>query len=212
MSGVRYSKILRILNILVILILVTIIPMLGCDDPGYKVHGNDLGNRTITVKKGIGHFTMIYPPDYLLNLLHVDNSGGISRLFVEFQSSDTQDAYSSINIGVRDMGGVPEAESWVKSALSIVRNYRNFKLIDESTLTVEGMLAYQYSYYYDLNPTDPHIIIKTEETSYVTILVRSVVFDHSGFLWEIYLDSEPSREEQDMATFDLVLDTFKVLD
>ena len=53
-----------IYTILAALVIVIAIVSLLIFLPDYKVSQNEAGNRILTVKKGIGHFSLEIPPDY----------------------------------------------------------------------------------------------------------------------------------------------------
>jgi len=210
---------LLLISLLVVLIL---IPS-GCsepddnipaDEPGYKVSFDDAGNRIITVKEGIGHFSMEYPNDFVLGVIKIDKSGGIESLYVDFIGPATPDVIvPGIHIYASVYDDSFTSRQAAESLLNLAHNYNNFRLLNESTLTVAGVTAYQHYYYSDEYPYDLHLIKPSEEDIIlVTWLTRKVFFDHSGLSWTISLGSDPSREEHDMAVFDRILDSFKVLD
>lgn len=213
----RHSKIFSALLIHVI-VLSMILIILGCGSPdnnditGYKISYNDTGDRIITVKKGIGHFSIVYPDGFKLGIIKIDNSGGIEGLHVGFFGQVTPDVgLPTIDINVDEYDDSFTAERAAESLLNTARNYSNFKLLDESTITVAGVTAYQHSFYYDTYPYDPHIA-PPEDAVLVTWLTREVFFNGGGFSWFLSLGSDPSREEHDMAVFDKILESFKVLD
>ena len=225
----KRSKIFHLSCITLIIVSVIFI-ILGCDEPGYmishdeygniisspdssyKVSYDDTGNKIITIKEGIGYFNMVYPEGFELGIIKIDNSGGIESLLVDFIGQVTPDVgLPLIGISVFEYDDSFPAERAAESLLNTARNYSNFKLLDESTLTVAGVTAYQYSYYSDVWPYDPHIP-PPEDAVLVTRLDREVHFDCDGFSWFLSLGSDPSREEHDMAVFDKVLESFKVLD
>ena len=183
----------------------------SADDPGYKITFDDSGNKIVTVKEGIGHFSMIYPSDFVLGVIKIDNSGGIESLSVDFIGPMTDVGLPLISIDVSDYYDSFPAKSAADSLLNQARKYNNFKLLDESTISVAGVTAYQHSYYYDTYPYDPHII-PPEDATLITWLFRRVFFDYIEFSYTLRLGSDPSREEQDMAAFDRILETFKILD
>jgi len=188
--------------------------IISSPDPSYEVSVDDAGNRIITVKEGIGHFSMEYPSGFVLGSIKIDTSGGIESLFVDFIGPATPDVivpgihiYASVYDDSFTSGQAAE------SLLNLARNYNNFRLLNESMLTVAGVTAYQHYYYSDEYPYDLHFIKPSEEELIlVTWLTRAVFFNHSGLSWTIRMLSDPSREEHDMAVFDRILDSFKVLD
>ena len=214
---------------LLILIFLLVSLLSGCDEPGYrasydeygnivsspdpsyKVCSDESGQKTITIKEGIGHFSMEYPSGFELVNIKIDNSGGIESLFVDFIGPVTENVgFPWIHIYIQGTDP-PKTEYIVKTELSRARALVEFKLLDESTITVAGVTAYQYSFHYDVYPYDPRDI-PPEHHTLVTRLKREVYFDHSGLLWNISLSTDPSREEHDMAVFDKVLESFKVLE
>jgi len=218
-GGLRRLSYLLPISLLVVLTLIAA----GCsgpddkmpaDEPNYKVSFDDTGSRVITVKEGIGHFSMVYPDGFKLDIIKIDNSGGREKLFVDFIGPATPDVivpgihiYASVYDDSFTSGQAAE------SLLNLARNYNNFRLLNESMLTVAGVTAYQHYYYSDEYPYDLHFIKPSEEELIlVTWLTRAVFFNHSGLSWTIRMLSDPSREEHDMAVFDRILDSFKVLD
>jgi hypothetical protein len=216
---VKYGTLFHALY-LPLIIISLLITLSGCgtpddadnDEPGYEISFNETGDRIITVKKGIGHFSMVYPDGFELNSIKTDNSGDIDTLFVDFFGHVTINVRrSSIHITIQEMGQYLYAEETAKYMLSKNRMYRNFELINESSLTVNGVAAYQYSYYFDTYPYDPHTF-DSIEARYVTWCNKEVYFTQNRLLWNISLGTDPSREEHDMATIDKVLESFKVLE
>ena len=186
--------------------------IISSPDPSYNVSVDDTGNRIITVKEGIGHFSTVYPDGFVLSRIKIDKSGGIESLLVDFIGPVTADVgLPLINIAVVNYQDHLTAERAMEIRLSSARNYDSFKLLDESILTVAGVTAYQTSYYFDTYPYDLHIP-PPEDAVLVTWLDRIVIFDYGDYQWNIYLGSDPSREEHDMAVFDRILDSFKILD
>ena len=187
--------------------------IISSPDPSYEVSVDDAGNRIITVKEGIGHFSMEYPSGFVLGSIKIDNSGGIESLYTDFIGPVTPDVgLPLIRINVDDFEGKYTAESAARNLLSSAQKYTNFKLLDESTVTVSGVTAYQHCYYHDKYPYDTHFEKPGEDAILVTRLIRAVYFDHSVLSWTIRMHSDPSREEHDMAVFDRILDSFRVLD
>ena len=187
--------------------------IISSPDPSYEVSVDDAGNRIITVKEGIGHFSMEYPSGFVLGSIKIDTSGGIESLFVDFIGPVTPDVgLALLNININDFEGKYTAETAARDLLSSAQKYTNFKLLDESTVNISGVTAYHHCYYHDKYPYDTHFEKPGEDAILVTRLIRKVYFDHSGFLWTISMHSDPSREEHDMTVFDRILDSFKVLD
>ena len=186
--------------------------MISSPDPSYDVSIDDAGNRIITVKEGIGHFSMEYPSGFVLGSIKIDTSGGIESLFVDFIGPVTPDVgLTLLNININDFEGKYTAETAARDLLSSAQKYTNFKLLDESTVNISGVTAYHHCYYHDKYPYNTHFEKPGEDAILVTRLIRKVYFDHSGFLWTISMHSDPSREEHDMTVFDRILDSFKVL-
>jgi len=182
------------------------------DEPGYEISFNEAGDRIITVKKGIGHFSMVCPDGFRLGIIKIDNSGGIESLLVDFVGPVTPDVgLPLISVSVVYYDESFPAYRAAESLLSSARGYKNFILLDESTVTVAGVTAYQHSFYFDTYPYDQHFP-PPKEYFFVTRLIRSVFLDYGEFSLTLRLGSDPSREEQDMATLDKVLESFKVLD
>ena len=183
----------------------------SADDPGYKITFDDSGNKIVTVNKGIAHFSMEFPSGFRFGTIKIDKSGGTESLTVDFIGPVTPDVgLPLISINVDSYEDSFTAERAAESLLNQARNYNNFKLLDESTKTVAGVTAYQHSYYFDTWPYDH--TNPPEDAAFVTWLSKEVFFDYIEFSYTLRLGSDPSREEQDMAAFDRILETFKILD
>jgi hypothetical protein len=174
--------------------------------PDYRISENDAGNRILTVKKGIGHFSLEIPSGFEVSSVEIND---------EFVGTDVYlvgpvpiDGYRSvIAIYIDDYGDAYDALSVAKKGLTDARDYTNFQLLsDLSTLTVSGITAYQYIISYDF-PENPDIY----PPPMVREIERKTYFNHDGFLWAIGILADPSWEEQEMAIFDRLLETFKIL-
>ena len=192
--------------------------LISSDDASYQVSFNEEGNRIITIKEGIGYFSMLYPSDYTLGLIKIDQSCvalDMDNLTVDFLGQISPNGMRSwINIDICDYQGELTAE-YVANDRTWERNLENFELIDESCITVAGVTAYQFSFYFDDFPYDPHRLPEFAmkgEIPKVTFIWREIDFDHSGFLWTLHLSTTPFREERDMAIFDKILESFTILD
>jgi hypothetical protein len=183
------------------------------NEPGYTISYDQSGEKIITIKKGIGYYSMEFPEGFDLDLLKIDQSLGVGNLLVYFVGPQTPDVgFPLISINVVDWGNTITAESTEKSLLASARRLENFKLLDESTLQLAGVVGYQYSYYSDRSPWGIHAIPpEGKESLRVTRLERAVYFNHSGYLWTISLASDPTRDVSDNAVFNKVLGSFKVL-
>jgi len=210
----------------VVIQLFILVLLLGCgvptsdvnrDDPGYTVSFNDTGNKVFIIKRDIFYFSFECLPSYELVILRLEQpQNWPAILIVDLIEKATEDKeYSTfISIYVDDSGGVPMAETIAADSLNDARNRPEFHLLDESTLTVDGAMAFQYSYYYEYRRFKPHPpgSVPAEEEVFTPGINREVYFDNSGFLWNLHLGTHPSQAEQDNAAFDKVLESFKVLD
>jgi len=65
-----------------------------------------------------------------------------------------------ITIYINDWGGIRAVKSVYENYLKFAESLLEFQLIEESMITVAGVIAYQFSYYYDkfVNITHPPAI------------------------------------------------------
>jgi hypothetical protein len=210
----------RIFDILgIVLILISSVTFTSCSTNGY---------HSITVKNEIAHFSFEYP-DYYSDREGptVQNDKIHQYTYVNFfapkkaitvmnpnpfdnssKTVTTKYAPAYIDIFVydaRDRGGtaISDLENKLKSPA-----YRDVKILDRSSIKVNGITGEQVSY------MDTAIIdfqpIPGEEIP--AKYVRMVYFDYGNLVWNFEVGSEASMDEQVKADFEHVLSTFKILD
>ncbi len=211
------------MRLLIIIILICLFTPLGCvqheedpflNDDDYEITYDDAGNRIITVDKGIGHFSMLFPDGFKLSteLAVIDKSLLWDNINFWIKKLGVEDALGNtfISININDWGGKRALKSVYENSLKFAESLFEFQLIEESMTTVAAVTAYQFSYYFEdfVNLTHPPQL--DDET--VTALKREVLFEHDNLIYEIRLWSYPFREEQDIEIFDQVLESFTILD
>lgn len=175
--------------------------------PNYRISSDEAGNKVLSVKKGIGHFSLEIPSDFRVDEVEIDKIDGYKTTSVYLIGSVSEEGYKPI-IGVFVDEILDDAASKAKRRLEDARSFANFKLLsDLSSIKVSDIYAYQYTIQYDI-VSNPDIIGSPP----ITDVDRRVFFNHDDFLWTILLLSSPSTQEQDMDAFDRVLETFRVLD
>ena len=172
----------------------------------YKVSHDEAGNRVFTLNKGIGHFSFVCPPQFEAGHIDIDNDYDYTN--ADLLGPTTEDGtWSFISIFVTEIqDNTRDAESYGKERLEGATDFVNFTLINESNLTVAGVQAYHNGFSYD-TVSDPH----NPRSPVYTRIERRVYFNHDNLFLRISLHTLPSKIEQDFKAFDLVLETFKVL-
>ena len=208
----------------VVLLICSGLVLLGCTvtenestkyDPGYIIETDASGQRILTVDKSKWHFSLTIPEGFKFDYIDVDNSvpGGV--LFVGLLSlTRLEYGVTLINISVGDYNETNDSEDIYDHFLARYQRFINYQLIEESTITVAGVTGYKHTFYWDDYDErfDIHLVPPEEEPELETKLWSYVLFDHSGFSWDLSLVSDPSQEEWAMAAFDQVLESFKVPD
>ena len=210
--------------LIVVLLICTGLVLPGCTigesenttyDPGYIIETNASGQSILTVDKDKWHFSLTIPEGFEFDEIDVDNSVPGGLLFVGLLSI-TRLGYdiTLINISVDDYDETNDSKDTYDHLLSWNQGFKNYKLIEESTITVAGVTGYKHAFYWDTYDErfDSHLVPPKEEPELETNLWSYVLFDHSGFSWDISLVSDPSQDEWAFTAFDKVLQSFKVLD
>jgi hypothetical protein len=171
---------------------------------------------TVTVKRGIGHFSFEYASRYRVNLVEV------------------RDSYSDVNLSgpphVKDMvstQGSVAVISWtsepdIKQIVDKdIKNWEtpntypdpgNFVLIERSPTTLDGIAGEQVKYSADSLLTVSDI---ARGLTPVTVVSRIVYVGRSGCLWELswfFQQTDTVTDAAFEADFDHILGTFRFLD
>lgn len=199
------GRVSPLLQSLVILLFLFIILSLGnCNDPGYKINFDNAGNRIITVKKGIGHFSMELSYPYEIGKVRKTSE----YTDVYFYGPISEDKLTSvILVQINDKIPLyPDIETYVRESLSLARSRHDFKLIDESIVEIADIYGYYYSY--------SHVVFypSTMNKPPVTMYTQSIYFKQSGLYWNITTHSGKSESELANEALKQVMKTFKVLD
>jgi hypothetical protein len=179
-----------------------LVAMAGCDS------GVD-GYKTFTLKKGIGHFSFEYSARYKVEKTEVRTDlGYIDVTFTGPFKKEVGD-HTFMGVFVQDTAGSPNAEASLEKSLLRVARLPDYKLLDQSELSVAGVTGQQIVYFYDRGfrglPGDP-----VQEP--LPTIMRKVYFDHGGLIWSLALRSNQATAEGDWADFEHVLETFRILE
>ena len=189
----------RLRAVLALLVLACAFLTTACGDPRVD------GHRLYTQRKGVARFSFEYSDKYVKD--RDDTSGSVtSVLFTRtYREADSASSFTFFIAGV----GVyaKSAHVYLEQELADAQNNApDFKLLYISGLDVAGVTGTQLVYTYRRLP--PPDWGGSRESWAV---VKKVFFETDGVIWEIYLDAFADTAVADMADFDHVLETLRIL-
>ncbi len=159
--------------------------------------------RHFATTDGFAKYQFSYSPKYKLVDHSYDDLGSSVRLEIYPHKADTS---SIVVFAWRPDKSIPNAESRVAILLRRMKNQPESKILEQSTIVVDGKSALDIVYLRsDLTPIKRPSGPPLERH-------HEVNFDYGGIIWSIQQITVQAYTESDKADFDLVLSTFKVLD
>jgi hypothetical protein len=164
------------------------------------------GDRVYVQNKGIAHFSFEYSDRYRKSV--DDTSGRVTSLFFKREYRDAG-GFTFWWFLVAAPGIYAEsAQVYLEQELALARQHStDFKLLYVSGLQVAGVTGTQLVYTY----TRPKAA-DWGSARPTGALVKDVYFESDGLIWRIESDAFIDTATADMADFDHVLTTFKILD
>jgi hypothetical protein len=186
--------------LLALLVLSCAFPTAACGDPRVD------GQRIHTVTKGIAHFSFQYSDKYVKS--GGENLEQFSSVYFD-RTYEEADSFTLFYIVVSKAGVYAEgAQVYLEQELSSAQeSYMDFKLLYVSGREVAGLLGTQLVYTYTRRRAPDWPSPKATGA-----VVKEVFFESDGLIWKVGLNAFDKTAIADMADFDHVLATFKILD
>lgn len=200
------------LKILVCGLILSTLCLLSCN-----TSNNTTTTKTVTVDKGVAHYSLSYPTRYNKYGPNISSLGSCrlslsaDRTTIKIPNPDpnktgyvnTSYVPAAITIDIYKPVENRNALDQLEYILEDESEEKSFQLVDRSTIEISGITAQQAVYY-----TSGLLPFKGTPSR----LIRAIYFDHNGYVWEMSYFSEASMEETVEEDFEYVLSTFKILE
>lgn len=176
---------------------------MGCDNLKETTY------KTFTLAKGIAHYSFEYRTYYKPKNPSTSDDK-YSGVALDGPIINDIKSYTQIyvQVWVPSSGRFipPDAKTMLEGDLKMRSEVFESKILDQSELTIDLVLAEQLVYSErDIGPP----LLGIREKYY--IVTRRVYFDHNRLIWRITMASDSSTAEADKADFEHLLKTFKFL-
>jgi hypothetical protein len=167
---------------------------------------------TFSLKRGIAHFSFEYPCGYKKS--PIDITDGYTDIFLRgpYHKSIEDFTWFSIWVQTSDDPDFLDPEAALNRAISRIKNYLDYRLIERSVINVAGIEGQQIIYFH--NAVRPAL----GQAGYIPgvgpapTIERKIYFSDEGRIWNIDFNSNESTAEADMADFEHLLKTFTILE
>jgi hypothetical protein len=192
----------RFLVLSLVLLLVSSAVLTSCGGSDYKI---------FSLREGIGHFSMEYPPDYTVVRIDIRNDATSRYTDVGFrlQQSPGDEGFSEISVYAWP---IEPAESSAALILDDLLDradgiFSDFELLDQYSVMVGDMDGQVAVFSWTATPAT-----YSSESEAVTLpaVSRIVCLCHNDLAWEIHLAADSVAQDAE-AEFSHILDTFQIL-
>ncbi|MFC2035816.1 hypothetical protein ACFLUJ_06825 [Chloroflexota bacterium] len=174
------------------------------------------GNRTFTLREGIGHFSFKYPSRYEPEIVRTETGPLGPETYVVLFTSTTghaiveyHDAEILVHIGNIEARG-RNSEEAAEFNISYWSRDEDFRLIERSSIEVAGIRGEQIVYSY-VNEFTPHVSLGMHSVNKPAIR-RGVFFDYNGQSWSISVTGHESIDDIVKKDYNHILETFKIIE
>ena len=195
------NKTIAWMNIILAVLIFSAVLFTGCD----IFYG-----KTITVNKGISHFSFERPEGYSIGTFETFNNSEYQYTYIFLSSPENDLGYSTSHMSISanfTSEVLPNAESMLEYSLSTYEHFNDFELLGRFTETVAGIEGQGIIVSYSLLRDENHPV-----PGRATYIAREIAFGQGDLIWSIEISSDASFVEEGIADFEHVLETFTLLD
>jgi len=170
--------------------------------------------KTFVLATGTAHFSFEYPSNYKVEEVEPGENTGVPTqdiAYVKLAGPLIKKIQYHTKIDVvadKPDDLIPDAKSIRERAERNAASWGDYKLLNKSETNIDGVQAYRFDYQ---NRNIIPAIAGISNEHFIEVY-REVCFDAKGFVWIIQMRSDSSTAETDLADFEHVLLTFKILD
>jgi hypothetical protein len=164
--------------------------------------------RIFSLKEGIGHFTMEYPPEYAVVRIDIrnDSTNRYTDIGLRPPQSENINGLNEISIYAwpvdpAQAGAVFILDDLLSRADSIFNDFEVLQRYSRMIGDMEGQVAI-FSWTASANEST---------TDNLPVISRMVCFFHGDLAWEIHVASDLLTQDQAEAEFNHILETFQIL-
>ncbi len=190
------------LQIALIVFVIGILALAGCN----LFHG-----KTITIDKGIAHFSFERPEGFSVETNTIVNNLEDKYTHIVITGPIGEASINSV-IGIYikyPSSEFPDSLALWEYDMDMFKDFEGFEIIDCSPVIVDGIQGNECGFYYtetpDINPYLPDAVP-------IEMICKAVHFDYNGLIWEITMLSALVDIETNQAHLDHLLGTFKFLE
>ena len=165
--------------------------------------------KKLVLREGIAHFSFEYPSTY--DEPTVSPTGRFTSVVSGRKLTGANGNDPVLDIYVTEGGDLrPDAKTSLEKALNRYETeiFKDFKLIERSSITVLGVRTEQIVYTYSGGYPGTGI---SDRGIPAPFMGREVFFDYNGMVWNITISSLLEESETARADFEHILQTFKIL-
>jgi hypothetical protein len=192
----------RFLILSLVLLLVSSAALTSCGGSDYKI---------FSLREGIGHFSMEYPPDYTVVRIDIRNDAASRYTDIGFRvpQSPGDDSFGEISVYAWPIDMAESSAALVLDDLlgRAAGIFSDFKLLDQYSIMVGDMDGQAAVFSWMATPANDY---GESDAGTLPAVSRIVCFCHGDLAWEIHLASDsaaPDAEDE----FNHIIDTFQIL-
>lgn len=185
-----------------VLLLVSSAALTSCGGSDYKI---------FSLREGIGHFSMEYPPDYTVVRIDIRNDAPSRYTDIGFrvQQSPGDEGFNEISVYAWPVEPTESSAALILEDLLDRAEgiFSDFELLDQYSVMVGDMDGQVAVFSWMDTPASDSL---ESEAGTLAAVSRIVCFCHDDLAWEIHLASDSAAQDAE-TEFSHILDTFQIL-
>jgi hypothetical protein len=186
----------------VLLLLVLVCLTISCGSSDY---------RLFSLKEGIGHFSLEYPPEYSVTRIDIRNDATSQYTDIGLSSPPVAGSpgLNEISIYAWPVDGNETATLVLDSMLARADTiFQDFELLQRFSVMIGDMEGQAAIFSWTASPA-----VSSGEPGEITLpaVSRIVCFRHADLAWEIHIASDLTTQESAEIEFQHIIETFQIL-
>jgi hypothetical protein len=168
------------------------------------------GYRTYSLPdKGIAHLSLEYPAAFNVRQVQLYDETGYERIDIDGPYSRQNRDRTTMWVVAQRFTTPVTIGNLIQSSMGVAGGLSGYRLIDRSTISVDGITAEQYIYFYYSQRSAYEINILGFKPA--PMVTREIFFTFSGLQWTVAMSADESTVDADTVGFEQLLQTLTML-